>query len=321
MKKLIIQIPCYNEEKTLSVTLQDLPRKVRGFDVVEWLIIDDGCTDNTVAVAKQHGVEHVVSFKKNKGLAKGFMAGLDRCLELGADVIVNTDADNQYNADDIEKLVQPILEGSSEVVVGARPIDDIQDFSLLKKLLQKLGSRVVRVVSKTKVKDVTSGFRAMSRDAAMQMNVFNEYTYTLETIIQAGQKNVAIISVPIRTNPFLRPSRLISSIPSYIRKSVFTIFRILFVYKPFRSFLITGLFFLLLGVLIGIRFLYFYITGSGGGHIQSLILASILIGTGFQVILVAFVSDLLSVNRRLLEDIQYRLKRRDYEQASRKQNS
>ena len=316
MKKLIIQIPCYNEEKTLSVTLQDLPRKMKGFEHVEWLIIDDGCSDNTVAVAKKHGVDHVVSFKKNKGLAKGFMAGLDRCLELGADVIVNTDADNQYNADDIEKLVQPILEGSSEVVVGARPIDDIQDFSFLKKLLQKLGSRVVRAVSKTKVKDVTSGFRAMSRDAAMQMNVFNEYTYTLETIIQAGQKNVAIVSVPIRTNPYLRPSRLISSIPSYIRKSVFTIFRILFVYKPFSSYLTAGLLLLMLGVLIGVRFLFFYISGSGDGHIQSLILASILIGTGFQVILVAFVSDLLSVNRRLLEDIQYRLKRRDYAKSS-----
>ncbi len=236
MKKLIIQIPCFNEEETLPLALADLPREVEGFDVVEWLVIDDGCKDRTVEVARKHGVDHFVHFKKNKGLAKGYMAGLQACLELGADVIVNTDADNQYKADDIPLLVNPILCGKAELVVGARPIDGIEHFSFMKKNLQKLGSKVVRMVSNTKVEDVTSGFRAISRDAAMRLNVFNEYTYTLETIIQAGQKNMAVVSVPIRTNPYLRPSRLMSSIPSYIRKSVVTIVRILVVYKPFRFF-------------------------------------------------------------------------------------
>lgn len=234
--KLIIQIPCFNEEETLPKCLAELPREVEGFDEVEWLVIDDGCKDNTVKVAQEHGVDHFVHFTKNKGLATGFMAGIDACLKLGADVIVNTDADNQYNASDIPKLVKPILTGEAEVVVGSRPIDNIEHFSSLKKLLQKMGSCVVRIVSKTKVKDVTSGFRAISRDAAMQMNVFNEYTYTLETIIQAGQKHMAITSVPVRTNEFLRPSRLMSSIPSYISKSMSTIVRIFVVYKPFRFF-------------------------------------------------------------------------------------
>lgn len=310
--KLIIQIPCFNEEKTLDVTLQALPREVEGFETVEWLVIDDGCKDKTVEVAKKYGVDHFVHFKKNKGLAKGFMAGLDACLELGADVIVNTDADNQYDARDIPLLVEPILEGKAEVVVGTRPIDDIQHFSAVKKVLQKIGSQVVRLVSRTQVRDVTSGFRAMTRDAAMQMNVFNEYTYTLETIIQAGQKNMAIISVPIRTNPYLRPSRLMSSISSYIRKSIFTIIRILVVYKPFRFFLSVGSAILSLGIILGCRFLYYYFIGQGDGHVQSLILTSILLGVGFQLILVAFLADLLSVNRRLMEDIQYRLKRKNF---------
>ena len=309
MKKLIIQMPCYNEEKTLPVALADLPREVAGFDVVEWLLIDDGCTDNSVQVAREYGVDHFVRFNKNKGLAKGFMAGIDQCLKLGADVIVNTDADNQYKASDIPKLVDPILAGSADIVVGSRPIDDIDHFSPIKKMLQKVGSKVVRVVSKTKVKDVTSGFRAMSRDAVMQINVFNEYTYTLETVIQAGQKNLAVVSVPIETNDYLRPSRLMRSIPSYIRKSVSTIIRIFVVYKSFRFFIGLGLAIFSLGVFIGLQFIFHYLRGNGDGRIQSLILASVLLGGGFQVILVAFLSDLLSVNRRLLEDVQYRLKK------------
>ena len=276
------------------------------------MIIDDGSKDNTVTVARQQGVDHVVSFSKNRGLAKGFLAGLDACLDLGADVIVNTDADNQYDANDIPALVAPVLAGSADMVIGARPIDDIEDFSQIKKLLQKFGSKVVRFASKSKIKDATSGFRAISRDAAMRLNVFNEYTYTLETIIQAGQKNMAIMSVPVRTNAFLRPSRLMSSIPSYIRKSVATIFRIFVVYKPFRFFMGVGSFILFLGCLLGFRFLYYFFTSGGAGHIQSLILASVLIGTGFQVILTAFLSDLLSVNRRLMEDIQYRIKKAEY---------
>lgn len=310
--KLIIQIPCFNEETTLPICLKALPRSVEGFDTVEWLIIDDGSTDNTVQVAEEHGVDHIVRFKKNKGLAKGFMAGINTSLRLGADVIVNTDADNQYNADDIPLITGPILRGEADIVVGSRPIDDIEHFSSIKKILQKLGSKVVRSASKTKVADVTSGFRAISRDFAMQLNVFNEYTYTLETIIQAGQKNIVIVSVPIRTNPFLRPSRLMRSIPSYIKKSIVTIVRIFVVYKPFRFFLSIGLIFLSFGILTGLRFLYFYLTGDGTGHIQSLIFASIMIGIGFQVVMVAFLADLLSVNRRLLEDIQYRLKKNEF---------
>lgn len=312
MKKLIIQIPCYNEEETIAITLKELPREVPGFDRVEWLIIDDGCRDDTVRIAKEHGANHVVSFTKNRGLAKGFLAGLDACLRLDADVIVNTDADNQYLAADIPKLTQPIVEGQADIVVGARPIQEIAHFSPIKKALQKLGSFVVRRVSKTKVKDVTSGFRAMSRDAAMRLNVFNEYTYTLETIIQAGQKNMAVISVPIGTNADLRPSRLLKSIPSYIRKSVVTIFRIFVVYKPFRSFFSIGLTIFSVGFLLGLRFLGYYFADGGGGHIQSLILASVLLGIGFQTILVAFLADLLSVNRRLLEDVQYRLKKQQF---------
>jgi glycosyltransferase involved in cell wall biosynthesis len=307
--KLIIQIPCYNEENTLPICLNALPRDVDGFDKVEWLIIDDGCKDKTVDVAKAHGVDHFVRLSKNKGLAKGFMAGLEACVRLGADVIVNTDADNQYNALDIPNLVKPILAGKADIVVGSRPINDIEHFSATKKFLQRLGSKVVRIASKTSVEDAASGFRAISRDAAMRLNVFNEYTYTLETVIQAGQKNMSVESVPIRTNKYLRPSRLMHSIPSYIRKSISTIVRIFVVYKPFRFFMIIGLLLLAVGLGVSVRFLYFFMTSGGAGHLQSLILASILVGTGVQVVLVAFLSDLLSVNRRLLEDLQYRIKK------------
>ncbi len=309
LNKLIIQIPCYNESETLGMTLKELPRLVEGFDKVEWLIIDDGSTDNTVGVAESHGVDHVISFTKNQGLAKAFMAGLDTCLKLGADVIVNTDADNQYNAQDIPKLVKPILEKKADFVIGARPVDTIEHFSLTKKMLQRIGSWMVRVVSNTNIPDAPSGFRAMSRQAAMQLNVFNEYTYTLETIIQAGQKNMAITSVPIQTNADLRPSRLVKSIPSYLGKSVMTIVRIFVVYKPFRFFMAIGSVLFSLGFLVGLRFLYYYSIGQGTGKVQSLILASVLIGIGFQTILVAFLADLQAVNRRLMEDVQYRLKK------------
>jgi len=248
--KLIIQIPCFNEAETLPIALAELPRQVEGFDSVEWLIIDDGSTDNTSEVAMTQGVDHVVRLPRNQGLAKGFMAGLDACLREGADVIVNTDADNQYCAGDIPKLVAPILAGKAEVVIGCRPIDDIEHFSPIKKILQKLGSYVVRIASKTETPDAPSGFRAISRSAAMKLNVFSEYTYTLETIIQAGQKGMAIISVPIRTNRDLRPSRLVKSIPSYIRRSILTIVRIFVVYQPFRFFVTIGLILFTLGLLI-----------------------------------------------------------------------
>ena len=307
--KLIIQIPCYNEAETLGITLAELPRSLPGFDQVEWLVIDDGSQDATVEVARQNGVDHVVSFSKNQGLARAFMAGLDACLKLGADVIVNTDADNQYNADDIPLLVQPILDGKADVVIGARPISEIEHFPLIKKVLQKLGSLVVRLASRTDIPDAPSGFRAMSRDAAMRLNVFSDFSYTMETIIQAGQKNMAIMSVPIRVNEDLRPSRLVKSIPNYLRKSAMTIVRIFVVYKPFRFFMALGMVSFSAGFLIGLRYLYFYLfTQDAAGHIQSLILASILLGMGFQAFALAFIADLLAVNRRLMEDVQYRLR-------------
>ena len=315
--KLIIQIPCYNEADTLPVALRDLPRKVDGFDQVEWLVIDDGCMDATVEVAKAHGVEHVVSFTKNMGLARSFLAGLDACIKLGADVIVNTDADNQYCAADIPLLVAPILEKRAEIVIGSRPIKEITHFSPGKKMLQRLGSWVVRYVSKTDITDAPSGFRAMSREAALRLNVYNEYTYTLETIIQAGQKNMSILSVPVRVNEDLRPSRLVSSITDYIKRSVLTIIRIFVVYKPFKFFMTIGSFLFASGFLIGLRYLYFLFTQRGEGHIQSLILSAILLGIGFQTMLSAFLADLHGVNRRLMEDIQYRMK----EMESRKDRS
>lgn len=307
--KLIIQIPCFNEAESLPVTLRDLPREVPGFDRVEWLVINDGSTDDTEKVARELGVDHLVSFTKNQGLARSFLAGLDACIALGADVIVNTDADNQYNAGDIPALTAPILAGRADLVVGARPIDDITSFSAAKKLLQKLGSAVVRVVSRTAIPDAPSGFRAMTREAAMRLNVFNDYTYTLETLIQAGQKGLATTAVPVRVNGTLRPSRLVKSIPSYVRKSLVTIVRIFVVYKAFRFFMTVGVSVLSLGVMIGIRFLYYYATGDGAGHVQSLILASILLGVGFQTMLTAFLADLLAVNRRLMEDVQFRVKK------------
>ena len=304
--KLIIQIPCYNEAQTLGVTLAQLPREVPGFDQVEWLVIDDGSTDETASVARQAGVDHIVLHKRNQGLARAFMTGLRESVRFGADVIVNTDADNQYNANDIPLLTRPVVEARADMVVGARPIDNIRHFSPLKKLLQKIGTRVVRIVSRTDVEDAASGFRAMSRNAARQLMVFNNYTYTLETLIQAGLKNMAVVSVSIRVNEELRPSRLISSMLVYIFKSLATIIRIFVIYRPFRFFAAIGLLLFFPGILLGLRFLYFYFTGSGGGHIQSLILASVLLGMGFQTILVAFVTDLLASNRALLEEIRCR---------------
>ena len=307
--KLIIQIPCYNEAETLAIALAELPRQVEGFDVVEWLVIDDGSSDDTAAIARANGVDHVVRHSVNLGLARGFMTGLDACLRRGADVIVNTDADNQYNAADIPALVAPVLEGRAEIVVGARPIATIEHFSPVKKLLQKLGSWVVRVASKTDIPDAPSGFRAISRDAAQQLIVFNNYTYTLETIIQAGQRGIPIMSVPIRVNGDLRPSRLVKSIPSYLRRSIATIIRIFVIYRPFRFFGTIGAVLFALGTLIGLRYLWFFLEGSGEGHVQSLILGSILLGMGFQTILIAFVADLLAANRRLMEEVRYAQKK------------
>lgn len=311
--KLIIQIPCYNEAETLSTALADLPRQVDGFDSVEWLIIDDGSSDRTVQVAQECGVDHIIRHTKNQGLAKAFITGLDACLKLDADVIVNTDADNQYNAADIPELIRPIREKTADIVIGARPIQEISHFSALKKVLQRLGSWVVRKVSSTEIPDAPSGFRAISKQAAMQLNVFNEYTYTLETIIQAGQKNMAITSVPVRVNEDLRPSRLFKSIPAYVQRSIMTIIRIFVIYKPFRFFSTIGLTLITMGIVIGLRFLYAHFTQEEAGHIQSLILAAILIISGFQTILVAFLADVLAANRKMLEGVKYQLNVLRYE--------
>jgi len=309
--KLIIQIPCLNEADTLGITLAALPRQVPGFDAVEWLVIDDGSTDNTVSVAMENGVDHIVRHTSNQGLARGFMTGLDASLRLGADVIVNTDADNQYNAEDIPLLTAPIIEGSADIVIGARPIEAIEHFSPVKKLLQKLGSWVVRVASKTNIPDAPSGFRAISRSAAQRLIVFSDYTYTLEMIIQAGQKNMALMAIPIRVNGYLRPSRLVRSVPSYIKRSLITIIRIFVVYQPFKFFFSIGLVLFLSGFLVGLRFLWKYIAGEGGGHVQSLILSGVLLGMGFQTFLVAFLADLLAANRKLLEEVRLELKAND----------
>jgi len=313
--KLIIQIPCLNEGEVLPQTLKALPREVPGFDVVEWLLIDDGSTDDTIEVARAFGVDHIISHKRTKGLARAFTNGLHESLRLGADVIVNTDGDNQYEAMDIPKLVEPILDGHSDIVVGARPIDTHEQFSAAKRFLQRLGSAVVRQVSHTRVLDTTSGFRALNREAAQRTMVFNEYTYTLETIIQAGHRKLSITSVPVRVNVVHRPSRLFRSIPSYIRQSLITIVRIYVIYRPFHFFGSIGLVLLFAGILLGIRFLYYYLTGGGSGHIQSLILMSVLLGMGFQTVLIAFVADLFAANRKMLEEIRY-LQRKDIDHNS-----
>ncbi|ANT64126.1 glycosyltransferase family 2 protein [Prosthecochloris sp. CIB 2401] len=310
--KLIIQIPCYNEAGTLAIALAALPRAVPGFDSVEWLVIDDGSSDETVQVARSSGVDHIVRHTTNRGLARGFMTGLDACLQRGADVIINTDADNQYCADDIPLLTQPILDNQADIVVGARPIATIEHFSPVKKALQKLGSRVVRMASRTDIADAPSGFRSISRTAAKQLMVFNDYTYTLETIIQAGQKNLSIMSVPVRVNEDLRPSRLVKSIPAYIKRSIATIIRIFVIYRPFRFFGSIGALLFGIGLLIGLRYLWFMLQGEGEGHVQSLILSALLLGMGFQTILVAFIADVLAANRKLLEDIRYKANRQMY---------
>lgn len=311
--KLIIQIPCYNEAETLEIALNDLPKKIDGIDVIEYLIINDGSKDNTVEVAKKWGVNYVVNFKRNKGLAKGFMAGIDACLRNDADIIVNTDADNQYVAEDIEKLVRPIIEGKTDIVIGERPIDQTEHFSLLKKKLQHFGSWVVRKASKSDIPDAPSGFRAYSREAALRLNVTNEYTYTLETIVQAGRTKIAQTSVPIRTNGELRPSRLFNSMMGYVKKSMLTILRAFMTYKPLRFFTIMALIPFVIGLGLSVRFIIYLCLGSGSGHVQSLIFASMLIMMGFITYMIGLVADLISVNRKLLEDVQYHVRKLDYD--------
>lgn len=311
--KLIIQIPCYNEAETLEIALNDLPKELEGIDSIEYLIINDGSKDNTVEVAKRWGVHHVVNFKQNKGLAKGFMAGLDGCLLNGADIIVNTDADNQYCGEDIVKLIQPILDGQADIVIGARPIDETEHFSFIKKKLQHFGSWVVRKASNTNIPDAPSGFRAFSREAAMRINVVNDYTYTLETIVQAGREKIPMTSVPIRTNPELRESRLFKSIWGYVKKSVLTILRAYMMYKPLKFFSYMALPFITLGLLIGIRFIFYYVNGAGSGHVQSLILACTMVIVGVLTGMMGLIGDIMAANRKILQDVQYSERRERYD--------
>ncbi len=306
--KLVIQIPCYNEAESLPHALPQLPRVVAGCSSVEWVVVDDGSSDETAAVAKSLGADHVVRHPVNRGLAAAFMTGLETAVALGADVIVNTDADNQYDARDIETLVRPILEGRAEMVVGARPIGDTEHFSWLKKKLQRLGSRVVRMASNTDVADAPSGFRAFTREAAQRLNVFSSYTYTLETIIQAGHSNIRVVSVPIRTNPDLRPSRLVKSIGRYVWRSASTIVRIFATYRPLTFFWLVAAFFLLVGGVFGGWYLVHMLAGQGAGHVQSALLAAASVSIGIMMFMLGFIADLQSVNRRLLEGIDWRLR-------------
>jgi glycosyltransferase involved in cell wall biosynthesis len=309
VRKLIIQIPCLNEAETLPVTVRDLPRSIPGIDVVEFLVVDDGSTDHTVDVARRLGVDHVVRFRRRRGLAAAFMAGIDACTKLGADFIVNTDADNQYAASSIPRLLDPLLAGEADIVIGDRNIRALEHLSAARKRLQQLGSWVVRQVSNTKVPDTTSGFRAYTREAALRMMIVSEFSYTLESIIQAGKKRMAIAHVPIDTNPRTRKSRLFDSVWAYIKASAATIVRIYAMYEPLKVFGAIGLTMFAGGVAISFRFLYYYLTGTGFGHLQSLILSAVLMIVGFQVALIGLVADVISSNRKLIEDVLYRVRR------------
>ena len=310
--KLVIQIPCLNEEKSLPVTLKALPERIDGIDEIEILIINDGSKDNTIEVARSLGVTNFVSFSKNKGLAKAFVAGLNKALEMGADIIVNTDADNQYCADDIGKLIEPVLKQEADIVVGARDIFAIKEFSVMKKIFQKAGSAVLRLLSSTQVQDAPSGFRAFSRQAAIKLNIFDNYTYTMETLLQANAKGLKVVSVPIRVNEKLRESKLVKNIFDYIFKSMKTTIRMFIVYRPFRFFISFAFILALIGFILVLRFLYFYFLGNGNGHIQSLIFAAVFLISGVQLTIIAIIGDLLSINRKLLEDIQTRIKNIEY---------
>ena len=311
--KLIVQIPCYNEEKTLPQTVKDIPRDIAGIDDVEILIIDDGSTDRTVEVAKSIGVEHIVCNRQNKGLAFSFMTGLDACLKAGADIIVNTDGDNQYQGSSIPDLIAPILAKEADIVVGDRKTENIQHFSPVKKFLQKLGSWVVRRISGTTIPDAVSGFRAFSREAALRTNIVSTYSYTVETIIQAGNKKLTIVSVPVRTNTVTRESRLVKSIPRFIINQLNTMIRMYTMFKPLKAFFVIGCLCVIVGLIPSIRFLYFYLNGAGGGHIQSLILAAVMFFVGFQVLVLGLIGDVISFNRKLLEETLLRVKKIELE--------
>ena len=315
--KLIIQIPCYNEEETLPQTLADLPREVPGIDVVQWLVIDDGSADRTVEVAKENGVDHVVSVGENRGLANAFLTGLDACLHLGADVIVNTDADNQYQGSCVPDVVAPVVAGEADMVVGERPIETVDDFSAIKKRLQRGGSWVARVFSGTDVKDAASGFRAFDREAAMRLQVFGKYSYTMETIVQAGWEGLRVVSVPIGVNPKTRDSKLVKSVPQYIWRSGSTIVRSFALYKPFRFFFLLGLIPFLIGLALVIRWSYLnWFTNDVASRVPSLVAAAVFMIITTQIWVVGFLADLLAANRRIMADTRYRILRREYESTA-----
>jgi glycosyltransferase involved in cell wall biosynthesis len=311
--KLVIQIPCYNEEATLPQTIRNLPTSLPGIDEIEYLVIDDGCTDGTVKVAEELGVHHIVHLKRNSGLALAFSAGLEAALQAGADIIVNTDADNQYRGEDIIKLIQPILEGQADIVVGDRGVAAVEHFSPLKRLLQRLGSWVVERAAGIPIPDATSGFRAFSREAALRLTILGDYTYTLETLIQAGARRMPVVYVPVRINSPNRQSRLIKNVPSFLALSTMAIVRFYTMYRPLRVFLAIGGVFIAGSTALGLRFLYYFVQGAGTGKVQSLILAAILAIVGFQVCLVGLIAEMVRLNRKMLEEALYRVRQMELE--------
>jgi glycosyltransferase involved in cell wall biosynthesis len=307
--KLIIQIPCFNEALTLPHTLQALPRSLQGIDSIDVLVVDDGSSDETAQVAREHGVQHIVRLPQHSGLAAGFAAGLDASLRLGADIIVNTDADNQYRAEDIQHLIQPIINGKAQITIGDRGVGTQENFTQTKRILQRIGSWIIGRASGVETPDATSGFRALNREAALRTLVLSDYSYTLETLIQAGARHATINFIPVRTNPQTRPSRLMRSIPHYLANSGVTILRAYTMYQPLRVFLLIGAIFLLGGLILGTRFIYYYLDGAGQGHIQSVILAAVLLIVGFQVCLIGLLADLIAFNRKIMEELVYRVRR------------